>query len=102
MDFSTLIPFELRNICKPLPIRLWCMEITIEYVIGHILRMRSVTGTTVAAVLNGRLDLLYAADPQNALVTHVNAKVVFQVIPDTAIALVWMLPMYLLYLLCNL
>ena len=78
------------------------MEIAVKYILCHILRIRGIAGTAVAAVLNGRPNLLCAADSQDALVVHINTKVVLQVIPDTAVAFVWMLYVYLLYLFCNL
>ena len=53
------------------------MKITLEYIFSHILRIGSVMGTAVVAVLNGRLDLLCLADPQNALVVYIHTEVVF-------------------------
>ena len=45
--------------------------------------------TAVVAVFNGRFNPLDPAYAQNALVVHMNALVVLQVISDAAVAFVW-------------
>ena len=42
-----LVPFELCNIGKPLHIRSWRMEITIEYILCHILRIGCIIRTVL-------------------------------------------------------
>lgn len=53
VNYYTLVPFELCNIGKLLHIWSWCMEITTEYILCHILRIGCITGTAVVAILNG-------------------------------------------------
>lgn len=53
VDFNALVPFELRNVCKPLFIRFWCMKIAVQYILCHILRIGCIVGAAMAAVFDG-------------------------------------------------
>ena len=53
VNYYALVLFELCNIGKPLHIWSWCMEITTEYILCHILRIGRIAGTAVVAILNG-------------------------------------------------
>ena len=52
VDFNTFVPFELRNIRKPLHVRFWRMEITAEDILRHVLWIGRIAGTAVVSVLN--------------------------------------------------
>lgn len=53
VDFNALVPFELRNVRKPLFIRFWCVKIAVQYILCNILRIGCIAGAAMAAVLNG-------------------------------------------------
>ena len=62
----------------------------------------SLSGTTVVFVLNGRLNIQTAANTKYALFVHIQIMVVCQIILDTAVTLVRILGMDLLYNFCDL
>ena len=56
----------------------------------------------MVAVLDGGLDTLCTANPENALVVHMNVVVMPEIVVDTAVSLVWAFRVDLLDFLCNL
>ena len=83
-----LIPLKFCYIGEPLFIRFVRIELTIEQILGDILRILSLPGATVVAVLDGGLDALGAADSQDTFVVHMNAVVVPQFVIEAPVAFV--------------
>ena len=53
-----LVPFELYNIGEPLHIRSWRMEITIEYILCHIMRIGCIIRTVLGKFTFNQLTMI--------------------------------------------
>ena len=95
-------PLEFCYVGKPLLIRLVRMKVSIKQILSHKLRILCLSGAAVVAVLDGGLDTLCTANPENALVVHMNVVVMPEIVVDTAVSLVWAFRVDLLDFLCNL
>ena len=100
--FNTLVPFELRYIRQPLFIWFICMEVAVKEIFGDVLWILCLPRTAMIAVFDGRLDVPGATDAENTLVIHADTIVMPEIIVDTAVTLVWTLPVDLFDCLCNL
>ena len=78
------------------------MELTVQPVLGDVLRIGSLSGTTVVLVLNGGLNVQTAADPQDPFLVHIQVVVVCQIVLNTAVSFVWTFRMNLFHNLCYL
>ena len=56
------VPLEFCHVREPLLVGLICMELTVKKVLCYVLRVLRLPRAAVAAVLDGRLDPLVAAD----------------------------------------
>ena len=101
VDFNAFIPLEFGNICEPFLIRLVRVKVSVQDILGYELGIIRLFCTTVVAVLYGGLDALDAADPEDALVVHVDVFIVSEIVIDAAVALVRALHVDLLNLLGN-
>ena len=99
MNLDALIPLELGHVGEPLLVGFVRIE---QDVLRYVLRILGGPGTTVVAVLDGRLDAPDTADAEYSLVVHMDAMVMLQLVPDPPIALVRTLCVDGLYLLCQL
>ena len=102
VDLNAFIPLEFRYVGKPLFIRLVRMKVPIKQIPGHKLRILCLSGAAVAAVLDGGLDALGTANPENTLVVYMNVVVMPEIVIDAAVTLVWAFRVDLLDFLCNL
>lgn len=102
VNLNAFIPLEFRNVGKSLFIRLVRMKVPIKQIPGHKLRILCLSGAAVAAVLDGGLDALDTANPENTLVVYMNVVVMPEIVIDTAVTLVWAFRVDLLDFLCNL
>ena len=101
VNLNAFIPLEFRYVRKPLLIRLVRMKVSIKQILRHKLRLLRLSGAAVVVVLDGGLDTLCTANPENALVVHMNVVVMLEIVVDTAVSLVWAFHMELLDFLCN-
>ena len=62
MDFDAGIIFEFRYIGQPFPIRGFCCEVPVQYVLCNILRICGPPGASVVRILNCGLDAFLSAD----------------------------------------
>ena len=85
---NALIPFEFRYVGKPFFIRLIRIELSVEQILGYVLWALCLPRATVAAVLDGGLNALGAADTQNAFVIDMYIVVMTQFVIDAPVALV--------------
>ena len=60
---NAFIPLELRNIRQPFLVRLLRMEVPVENVLCQVLRILSISCTTMVCILDGGLYVTAAADP---------------------------------------
>ena len=88
MCLKTLIPFELGYVSKPFLIRPCSIELAVQKILGNILRVLGLPGTTMAAVFHGRPDISGAADTQHSLVIYMDAIVVAQIIIEPSVPFV--------------
>lgn len=102
VNLNAFIPLEFCYVGKPLLIRLVRMKVSIKQILSHKLRILCLSGAAVVAVLDGGLDTLCTANPENALVVHMNVVVMPEIVVDTAVSLVWAFRVDLLDFLCNL
>ena len=70
-------------------------------VFSNKLGIRSLSGTAIVAVLDGRLDISDSADPQNPFVIHYYVMIPFQVISNPSIPFVRVFGVDLFDFLCN-
>ena len=78
------------------------MELAVQPVFSYVLRVSSLSGTTVVLVLNGRFNIQAATDTKHSLFIHIKLVAVCQIVLNTAVTLVRMLCMYLLHKLSDL
>ena len=95
---DTLIPLEFRDVGEPLFVGFVRTKLSIEQILGDVLRVLRLPGATVVAVLDGRLDTLGAADSENALVVDMDIVVVPKFVIDATVSLVRTLHVDLLHL----
>ena len=62
MNFNSFIPFEFRNIGKPLFVGMLCVKLTVQTVLCYILRILGLPGTSMVVVLNCRFHILCPAN----------------------------------------
>ncbi len=84
----TLIPLKLRHIGKPFLVRFGSLKLAVEKVVRKILRTFCPPCTAVAGVLYCGTDVACSAYTQNPLVIDLDAVIMFQIIPNAAVALV--------------
>lgn len=97
MHYNTLIPFELCDIGKPFFIGLVCMELTIQQIVGNILRILRLPCAAMIVVFDGGFNILCPTDTKDALIVDVDIVVMLQIIIDAAVSLIWTVHVYLLY-----
>lgn len=95
MDFSTDVILELSDIRQPFFVWRIRMEITIEIVPGDVIGIPVGFRTAFRPPLDRGHDVLLPADPEDALVIHIDPVVTGQFITDAAIAHVRMSSMNL-------
>ena len=87
MNFNSFIPLELCHVGEPFFIRPFSVELTVQQILGQILRFLCLSGAAEVCILDGRFDVPCTADAQHTLVVDMNAPVVPQIIIDPAVAL---------------
>ena len=92
---DTLIPLEFRHVGDPLFIWLCGVKLTIQKILGKILRILRVTCAAVVGILDGGLYVPHPADAQNPLVVDMNIFVMPKIVVDATVALVRTLHMNL-------
>lgn len=102
MYSRTLVPLKLGYIGQPLLIGHTCMELTVQPVFRDVLGISGLSGAAVVLVLNGRFYIQAAANTKYSLFVYIHLVVVYQIILNTAVTLIWVLCMYLFHNFCNL
>lgn len=102
MYFNAFIPLELCYICEPLLVRLVRKEFPIKKIFGYKLWILRFPGAAMVIILNGGLNVLDAADAQNALVVYMDVLIVSKIVIDAPVSLVRTLHVNLFDLLCYL
>ena len=74
VDCNALIPLELSHIGQPLLVGLVRMKLAVQDILRSKLGILGGSGTAMIAVLDGRFDVLYPADPQHPLVIYMEFK----------------------------
>ena len=87
-NLSSLIPFEFCYIGKPLLVRLCGIEVSVQKILGKILRIPRLPGTSTVVVFHGRAYISGSANTEYPLVINMNAIVMAQVIIESAVAFI--------------
>ena len=98
VHLNALVPFELRDVGKPLLVRLARIELAVKQILGDVLRILRPSGAAVVAVLDRGLDARGTADAKDSLVVDVDVVVMAQLVVDPTIALIRALHVDLLHL----
>ena len=86
---SSLIPFEFCYIGKPLLVGLCGIELSVQKILGKILRIPRLPGTSTVVVFHGRAYISGSADAEYPLIINVNAMVMAQVVIESTVAFIW-------------
>ena len=101
MNFNSFIPFEFRNIGKPLFVGMLCVKLTIQTVLSNVLRVFGLSGASAVAVLNCGFYILCPANSQNPLIVDMDTVIMPQIVVDPAISLVRAFHVDFLHCFCN-
>ena len=69
---------------------------------SDVLGVSGLSGAAVVLVLNGRFYIQAAANAKHSLFVYIHLVVVYQIILNPAVTLIWVLRMYLFHNFCNL
>ena len=86
MDLDASVVLEFCDIGQPFLIRCLRCEFPVQDILCNKLRICSLPGTSVAAVLDRRFDAFLPADPEYSFVVRFDSMVTFQIIPYSAIS----------------
>ena len=89
MDLVSLIPLEFCHIGKPLFIWLFGIKLSVQKILGKILRIFCVPGAATVVIFHGRAYISGPADAQHPLVVDMDAAVMAQIVIEPPVALVW-------------
>ena len=84
-----LIPFEVCYIGEPLLVGLCRIEPPAQKILGKILRIPRLPGTSAVVVFHGRVYISGPADAEYPLIINVNAMVMAQVVIESTVAFIW-------------
>ena len=102
VNLNAIIPFEFCYICCPLLVWFLSVELSIQEIIGYVLRVIGLPGTSIVAILDRRLNTPFPTDTKHALIVDCQAVVDFQIIPKSTVSFIRALHVYLLQLVRNL
>ena len=80
------VVLEFSNISQPFLVGLVCLEFPVQQIICQIIRISTLPGTAVVAVLNRGLNPAAPADPKHPLVIHMGVVVPIQFILESAVS----------------
>ena len=89
VNLSSLIPLEFCYIGKPLLVGLCGMELSVQKILGKILRIPRLPGTSTVVVFHGSAYISGSANTEYPLVINMNAIVMAQVIIESTVAFIW-------------
>jgi hypothetical protein len=102
LNLDSDVILEFCHIGKPFFVRSIRMKIPIQIILCDIRRIIAAPSTALGLPFDRRLDMFFAANPQDSFIININTVVPVQFIPDSAITHIWMAFMNRLNLFCNL
>lgn len=88
VELGSLVPLEFCYIGEPLLIGLCGIKLSVQKILGKILRIFCVSGAATVAVLDRRTDIFNPADAEHSLVVDMNAAVMAQIVIEPPVALI--------------
>ena len=88
MDFVSLVPLEFCHIGKPLFVGLFSIKLSVQKILGKILRIFCVPGAATVVIFHGRAYISGLADAEYPLIIDVDTVVMAQVIVETPVTLI--------------
>ena len=88
MDFVSLVPLEFCHIGKPLFVGLFSIKLSVQKILGKILRIFCVPGAATVVIFHGRVYISDPADAEHAFVVDMDAAVMAQVIVEPPVTLI--------------
>ena len=88
VDFVSLVPLEFCHIGKPLFVGLFSIKLSVQKILGKILRIFCVPGAATVVIFHGRAYISGPADAQHSLVIDMDAAVMAQVIVEPPVTLI--------------
>ena len=86
LDLNANVVLEFSNISQPFLVGLVCLEFPVQQIICQIIRISTLPGSAVVAVLNRGLNPAAPADPKHPLVIHMGVVVPIQFILESAVS----------------
>ena len=91
MYLDPIVPLEFGYISEPLFIRSICMELTVQNILGYVLRILGTFSAALVSVLDPREHLSLPAYPQHPLVGDYYAMVTLQLVSQPSVTHIRML-----------
>ena len=88
VDFVSLVPLEFCHIGKPLFVGLFSIKLSVQKILGKILRIFCVPGAATVVIFHGRVYISDPADAEHPLVVDMDAAVMAQVIVKPPVTLI--------------
>lgn len=104
IDLVHILPNVILELCyigQPLRVGTFCMKLPVQQILCYMLRIRSLSGTSVVFVLNCGFDIPLTADSQYTFLVYSNIVIMIQIILDSTIPFIRALCMNSLNDLCN-
>jgi hypothetical protein len=94
MNLNSGVILKFSNIGEPLLIGHFCLKLTMQYIFSNVLRISSLTGTSIIGILDCGFNVLISAYPQNTLIINIDVMITFKIIPYAPVAFIRTFRMY--------
>ena len=101
VNLGSLVPLEFCYISEPLLIGLCGIKLSVQKILGKILRIFCMSGAAMVVVLDRGADISDPADPEHPLVIDIDAVIVTQVVIESLVTLIRTFRMKLLNRICE-
>ena len=101
VNLGSLVPLEFCYISEPLLVGLCGIKLSVQKILGKILRIFCMSGAAMVVVLDRGADISDPADAEHPLVVDMDAAVMAQVVIEPSVALIRALLMDLFKLVCQ-
>ena len=88
VNLAAFIPLEFCHIGEPLLVGLCGIKLPVQKILSNILRILSLSGTAVVAVLYRGADISGSTDTKYSLVVDIDAVVMSQIVIEPSVALI--------------
>ena len=88
VNLGSLVPLEFCYISEPLLIGLCGIKLSVQKILGKILRIFCMSGAAMVVVLDRGTDISDLADAENPLVVDMNDAVMAQIVIEPPVALI--------------